>query len=279
MLECVVNVSEGRDHRVLDRLVSACGDALLDVHSDPDHHRSVFTLAGSSAPRDLARTAVALLDLRGHEGAHPRLGVVDVVPFVPLGDTPMARAIEARDAFGAWAAKELGVPSFRYGPERTLPQVRRDAFTRLAPDFGPDRPHPSAGAIAVGARSVLVAYNVWLRDADLPTAQRIAAAVRGREIRALGLDVGGRMQVSMNLVDPLEVGPEAAFAVVRAAAADVGVEADGAELVGLIPAAVLDFVPPDRWADLDLGPERTIEARLGPRTRPDPGRTHQRGHR
>ena len=263
VLECVANVSEGRDAGVLRALASAAGDSLLDVHSDAHHHRSVFTLAGDPSAveadvRALAADAVARLDLRHHTGAHPRLGVVDVVPFVPLEGSTLADAVAARDRFLAWAGTELALPGFAYGPERTLPDVRRRAFVDLAPDAGPPEPHETAGAVCVGAREVLVAYNVWLADgADAALAREVARAVRGRAVRALGLDVGGRAQVSMNLVDPTAVGPAEAYDAV-AALADVA----GAELVGLLPAAVLDRVPVARWPELDLGRSRTIESRL-----------------
>src|SRR5215510_9235551 len=130
MLECVVNVSEGRDAAVIVALADAAGPCLLDVHSDPDHHRSVFTLAGpglESAVQALAAEAVARIDLRRHSGAHPRLGAVDVVPWIPT-------ALAERDRFAAWAAGTLGVPCFLYGPERSLPEVRRRAFADLTPD-------------------------------------------------------------------------------------------------------------------------------------------------
>jgi glutamate formiminotransferase len=161
LLECVVNISEGCRRDVLDRLARCAGDHLLDVHTDPDHHRSVFTLAGpdvEEAARSLATAAVDAIDLRTHEGAHPRLGAVDVVPFVPLGPTPFPDAVAARDRFAAWAGASLHLPCFLYGPERSLPDLRRHAFRTLRPDAGPAEPHPSAGACAVGARPVLVAY-------------------------------------------------------------------------------------------------------------------------
>ena len=260
MLECVVNVSEGRRLGVVDELASAAGRALLDLHSDPDHNRSVLTVVGTAAPRHIARVAVERLDLRQHDGVHPRIGVVDVVPFVALD--PSCDAIEARDAFAAWAADELGVPCFLYGDERhggarALPEVRRGAFGALAPDVGPSRPHATAGAIAVGARGVLVAYNVWIDD-DLAHASAIARELRSDAVRALALPVGGRAQVSMNLVDPLRVGPATVYDAI-ASRADVA----RAELVGLVPRAVLDTVPAARWAELDLAEDRTIEARLG----------------
>lgn len=257
MLECVVNVSEGRDADVLAALADAAGDDLLDVHADPHHHRSVLTLVGEDAPRRVARVAVDRIDLRDHRGVHPRLGAVDVVPFVPLGAAPVDDAVAARERYLRWSADELGVPAFRYGPERSLPELRRRAFVELAPDAGGPQPHRTAGATAVGARPVLVAYNVWLAEADVALARRIAAEVRGPAVRALGLPVGDRVQVSMNLVAPAEVGPAAAFdAVARRS------PVAGAELVGLVPAAVLGATPRHRWAELDLADDRTIEARL-----------------
>lgn len=268
MLECVINVSEGRDLGVVARIGAAAGADLLDVHSDPHHHRSVLTVVGEAAARAVAGAAVAALDLRAHKGVHPRLGVVDVVPFVALTGSTDVDALAARDRFAAWFAATHGVPCFLYGPERSLPDVRRDAFGPLRPDTGPATPHPTAGATAVGQRGVLVAYNVWLDDTDVATARRLAAAVRGPGIRALGLEVGERCQVSMNLVDPLVVGPALAYDQVEAAVATTGSGANvaGAELVGLLPAAVLEAVPSQRWGELDLSAARTIEARLAARS-------------
>ena len=256
-LECVVNVSEGARPDVVDAIAAAAGGDLLDVHRDRHHNRSVLTLVGEEAPRAVARAAVARLDLRRHQGVHPRIGVVDVVPFVPLTGATLADAVAARDRFLAWIAAELGVPGFAYGPERTLPEVRRLAFRELAPDAGPPRPHPTAGAVAVGARGVLVAWNLWLAEPDLARARAVAAEVRSPEVRALGLAVGERVQVSLNLVDPATVGPAEAWDRVAA-----WVPLAGAELVGLIPQAVLDRTDPGRWRQLDLAPERTIEAQL-----------------
>jgi glutamate formiminotransferase len=239
MLECVMNVSEGRDQAALDHLDAAARPDLLDRHTDADHHRSVFTLAGADAARRVARLAVDELDIRSHAGVHPRLGVVDVVPFVPLADDGLAEALRARDDFAAWAVEELGVPCFLYGPQRSLPAIRRDAFTSLAPDLGPAEPHPTAGAMCVGARDPLVAYNVWLADDDLALARRIASEIRSPLLRVLGLRAGGGVQVSMNLVAPRRLGPDEAYDLV-AARAPVG----RAELVGLLPEA---FYTPSRW--------------------------------
>jgi glutamate formiminotransferase len=257
MLECVINISEGRRLDVVELIARNAGAELLDVHLDPDHHRCVVTVVGEAAARAVATAAILTLDLRSHEGAHPRFGVVDVVPFVPLGSATMDDARQARDDFARTFADQLGVPCFLYGPERSLPELRRRAFADLDPDFGPDEPHPTAGATAVGARPLLVAYNLWLAEPDLDRAREIAADLRCPAVRALGLAVGQHVQVSMNLVDPFTVGPAEVYDAVAARAA-----VDRAELVGLVPRALLERTPTARWLDLDLGEDRTVEARL-----------------
>ncbi len=271
LLECVVNVSEGRDRRVISQLSERAGPFLLDVHTDEDHNRGVITMAGPlqeipAAVRAVARATVGLVDLAGHSGAHPRIGALDVVPWVTLvpgepapllHDGPIAPSLAARDAFARWAGAELGLPCFLYGPERSLPEVRREAWTTLAPDRGPAAPHPTAGAAAVGARPALVAYNLWLAEADVAAARRVAAQIRGPHVRALGLAVGDCAQVSCNLIAPWQIGPGAAF---DAVARRAGVAR--AELVGLVPLGVLKAEPRHRWPELDLNSSRTIEARL-----------------
>lgn len=254
----MVNISEGRDRAVIDHVAGAAGVDLLDLHVDAHHHRSVLTLAGESAVRNVAEAAVARIDLDAHRGVHPRIGAVDVVPFVPLVGSTMADAITARDRFASWMADALAVPCFAYGPERSLPEVRRRSFVDLAPDRGPSAPHPTAGACAVGARPVLVAYNVWLAERDLNRARAIAGEIRRPGLRTLGLAVGDGVQVSMNLTNPASIGPAAAADLVGARA-----EIERCELVGLVPRAVVDATPPTRWAELDLSPEQTIEARVG----------------
>ncbi|HYF45243.1 MAG TPA: hypothetical protein VD926_03470, partial [Acidimicrobiales bacterium] len=143
MLECVVNVSEGRDPEVLTALAEAAGDDLLDVHVDPHHHRAVLTTVGEAAARRLAEVAVARIDLRDHDGVHPRLGAIDVVPFVALEGSSEEEACFARDDFAEWVAEALDVPAFAYGGDApTLPEVRQRAFSGLDPVAGPSRPHP-----------------------------------------------------------------------------------------------------------------------------------------
>jgi glutamate formiminotransferase len=260
-LACVINVSEGRRADVIAAFAAAAGDHCLDVHSDGDHHRSVFWLAGpevQAAARALTTEAVRRLDLRDHTGVHPRIGVVDVVPFVPVADSSsIDDAVAARDAFAQWAGDELQLPCFLYGPERSLPNVRRDAFKRLRPDTGPPVPHLTAGACAVGARPALVAYNVWLAARDLGLAQFIARELRNKDVRVLALTVGDHVQVSFNLINPLVVGPAEVYDAVAQRAPIAR-----AELVGLIGADVLARVDRARWAQLDIGEDRTLEARL-----------------
>ena len=272
--ECVVNVSEGRDRAVVSAVAAAGGDAVLDVHSDADHHRSVITLGGAlpdveRAARAVVATAVARIDLGGHDGAHPRLGAADVVPVVPLapGDAAWAAAVDTRDQLAVWIGDVLGVPCFLYGPERTLPEVRRAAFRGLSPDTGPRAPHPTAGATAVGVRRPLVAYNLWLEaaaprvDDVLAVARELAASVRGPAVRALGLPVGSGAQVSCNLLETTGAALLALHDAVAAGASQHRCRLIRAELVGLAPAAALEGIPRRRWAEVGVGEERTIERR------------------
>lgn len=262
MLECVVNISEGQDPIKLGLLRQALGADLLDLHSDADHNRSVFTLAGTESARVLAREATTMFALDNHRGVHPRVGIVDVVPFVALEPSTFDDALRARDEFAQFAADRLGVPCFVYGPERTLPYIRKHAFVDLLPDYGPTTPHPTAGAICVGARPILIAYNIWLKDSSLEIAKQISASLRTDSVRALGLQVGSSTQVSMNLIDYMVTGPHQVYDIVAQHAS-----IDHAELVGLIPARVLTAIPRSRWDQLDLGAEKTIESAMAARNR------------
>ena len=278
MLECVVNVSEGRRPEVLARLAAAVGGELLDVHADPDHHRSVFTLAGDRAGVEaaalrLAEVACRHIDLAEHRGVHPRLGAVDVVPFVALDPADREAATSAVRTFAGQVAERLGIPVFCYDEAdpsaRSLPDVRRDAFRVRPPDFGPPEPHPRWGAMAVGARPLLVAVNCELDTADLAVAAEIARRVRERDgglpgVRALGFLLGsrGRTQVSMNLVDLQATGVETACSEVRRLAFDRGTGVTAVELVGLLPAAELARCSAEFLQWSGLGRKDTIESRL-----------------
>jgi glutamate formiminotransferase len=261
-LESVPNFSEGRDRATIAAIGEALsgGVRLLDVHSDPDHNRSVYTLVGRDEPLAealLAGIAVARerIDLRRHEGAHPRIGAADVVPLVPLRPEDMERARAAALELAGRIGEELGLPVFLYGelaPERgpaffrqggTDELARRLAAGELEPDFGPGELDPSAGGVIVGARRPLIAFNVDLRNATLEDAQAIAAVVRERDggfpgVRALGLDLpgSGRVQVSMNVEDWEAAALHEIVARIEAEAASRGAELMGSELVGLMPA-------------------------------------------
>lgn len=278
MLECVANVSEGRTASAIDALAEATGPALLDVHRDPDHNRSVFTIAGSphetlTAVRRLAATVASTVDLGAHEGVHPRLGALDVVPFVALGDTAHDAATAAARAFATWWASAHRVPCFFYDDAdpagRDLPSVRRDAFTARTADLGPSGPHPRLGATAVGARPVLVALNCVLDGGAVEDAQEIARAARERDggmpgVRALGfwLESRDRPQVSMNLIDLERTGVEKACARIEELARARGHRLREIELVGLIPAAELARCGPEVRAAASLDERRTIEGRM-----------------
>jgi glutamate formiminotransferase len=281
MLECVVNVSEGRDRAVLDVLAASCEASLLDLHVDADHHRSVFTLAGPGASdavvavRALAEAVARHVDISTHEGVHPRMGALDVVPFVALGPTraEAEQAIAAARDFAQWWAEAWDVPVFLYDEAepsgRDLPYVRRHAFKSRQPDFGPPQPHPRLGVTAVGARKPLVAVNCVLVARDVELARRIARQVREadgglRGVRALGfmIDAIDRPQVSMNLVELEHTGIEDACLRVRDLARRAGSDVAEVELVGLLPAAELDRCTERflAWSGLDAS--STVEGRI-----------------
>ena len=262
-LESVPNFSEGRDPEAIAALESALSrpGRLLDVHTDWDHHRSVFTIVGSGDElvETLAAgisTAAERIDLRRHEGAHPRIGAADVVPLVPLRpeDEPAAR--EAALALAERVGDDLGLPVFFYG--RLTEDRREPAFFRrggpeelqrridsgeLAPDRGPATLHPTAGGVLIGVRRPLIAFNVNLRGASVETAREIAALVRERDggfpgVRALGLDLpkAGLVQVSMNVTDWEAAALHTIVATIVAEVEARGAEVAGSELVGLMPA-------------------------------------------
>ena len=254
LIQCVPNYSEGRDPAIIAAIVDSVrqtsGVRLADWSADPDHNRLVVTFVG---PPDavraaaLASAAVAIdrIDLRVHQGVHPRLGSLDVLPFVPLSDITLAECAEVARTVGSQLAANHALPVFLYeaaSPEgKTLPFVRKAAFHSLLPDFGPGVPHPTAGAIVVGARNPLVAYNVNLAAADVEAARTIAREMRGLAelpgIRALGLRLPSRgiTQVSMNLTRPDATPLFAVFHFVQRRAVELGTTAIESEVIGALP--------------------------------------------
>lgn len=266
-----MNISEGRDLDLIEALKARVPRSLLDVHRDPYHHRSVFTLAGEHVLDDaitLTTAAVSSIDIKTHDGVHPRIGAVDVVPFVPLGEDglerplQLAEALAARNAFASAVSQSLNLPCFLYGPERSLPDIRRTAFRQLAPDVGPHQPHPSAGACCVGARGVLIAYNINVEAIAPDVAATIARETRAKGIQCLSFNLDGKIQISCNLTDPLDVGIEHVYDAIAAAVRRSGGKVICAELVGLIPERILERTNPARWEALGLSSLQTIESRL-----------------
>jgi glutamate formiminotransferase len=272
LVECVPNFSEGRNTetvaqlaRAIESVETAC---VLDMHLDPDHNRSVITFV--AAPEQIVEAAVTavslaarLIDMRRHRGVHPRLGATDVLPFVPIRGVTMEDCIALAHDAGKRIALELGIPVFFYEraalkPDRVnLEDVRRGALELLreqiaveparAPDVGPLTVHESAGAIAVGARPFLIAFNVNLNTRDVLVARAIARVVRARHgglpfVKALGFELSSRglVQVSMNLVNYEATGMTQAYEAVRDEAARLGVEIFSTEIVGLVPERALD---------------------------------------
>jgi glutamate formiminotransferase len=269
VIECIPNVSEGRRPEVVARLVDAVrreGVNVLDHSSDASHNRSVLTLAGDAASLEsgilaLFEEALQSIDLRSHRGEHPRLGAVDVVPFVPIDSVTMADCVELAKRVGRAVAARFGVPIFLYeeasdNPARkNLEDIRRGEFEGLAakmtepewaPDFGPAAPHPSAGAAVIGARMALIAYNINLNTDRIDVAKKIAAAIRHssgglRYVKAMGVKVQDRnlAQVSMNLTNYEKTPIFRVFEIVKREAERYGVGVLESEIVGLVPSAAL----------------------------------------
>jgi glutamate formiminotransferase len=293
LIECVPNVSEGRRRRVVEAMATAIrevpGVAVLDHSSDTAHNRSVFTLAGRA--RDLPDAILALfdravadIDLRSHAGVHPRIGAVDVVPFVPLAGATMSECVILARETGAKVAARYGVPIYLYEEAASIParrkleDIRRGQFEGLAakmanaawrPDFGPVVPHPTAGATAIGARSLLIAYNVNLASDQLDVAKAVAAVVRERggglpAVKAMGVALESRsvVQVSMNLTDYRRTSMRAAFEAVARASARHGVAILDSEIVGLVPRDALSDTDPADLRIRGFTEDRILEHRL-----------------
>ncbi len=270
LVECIPNISEGRDHQKINQIASAVrrvpGVWLLDVDSDADHHRTVITFVGApeaieSAALNLVAQAVELLDLRQHRGEHPRMGAVDVLPFVPIREMTMDECVELSKRVGRQIWERFQVPVYLYEQSATRPQcedlskIRKGEFEGFSakiqepewvPDFGERKVHPTAGVMAVGARMPLIAFNVHLGTDDLEIAQRIAKAVRHsngglRYVKALGFKIEERqiVQVSMNMTNYQETPLYRVFALIESEAKRYGVPIVGSEIVGLVPREAL----------------------------------------
>jgi glutamate formiminotransferase len=289
-LECVPNVSEGRRLDVVARLAAAAASApgvrLLDVSADADHNRSVLTLTGGADALHnsllaLYEAALAEIDLTRHQGVHPRVGAVDVAPFVPLGDTPMAAAVAAAERLARTVAERFALPVYLYEqaaqrPERRLlADIRRGGFEGLAariadpawaPDFGPARVHPTAGATVIGARFFLIAFNAVLDTADVAVARAVARRVRESggglpAVRAMGVYLASRnrAQVSMNLVDFRRTPILAALDRVRREVEALGFRVVETEIIGLVPEEAVFGVVRDALQLPELGAGRVLK--------------------
>jgi glutamate formiminotransferase / 5-formyltetrahydrofolate cyclo-ligase len=294
IIECVPNISEGRRPDVVEGIADAVaaaadGVSVLDVSSDPAHHRSVLTLAGDARALGAAilvlfEKTLAAVDLTGHHGEHPRLGAVDVVPFVPIEGVSMADCVALAREVGAEVARRFALPVYLYEEaatdpaRRNLEDIRRGEFEGLAekmaaqgwaPDFGPAVPHPTAGATVIGARMPLIAFNINLSTNRLDVARRIAAAVRHssgglRYVKAMGvmLEDRGVVQVSMNLTNFEKTPIPRVFEFVKREAARYGVSVLESEIVGLVPQAAL-LAAAEYFLQIEgFGPRQVLETRL-----------------
>jgi glutamate formiminotransferase len=293
IIECVPNVSEGRDPKAIEEIAAAVrrtpGVRLLNVSSDASHNRSVLTFVGDaeairSGVRALFEAVLPRIDLRRHRGEHPRMGAVDVVPFIPIRGSSVEACVALSREVGAEVAQRFGVPVYLYEDSasaetrRNLADVRKGQFEGFAekmkeprwqPDFGPTAPHPSAGAVAMGARPFLIAYNVNLATADLAVAERIAKAIRHlsggfRFVKAMGVPLAERgiVQVSINMTNYKKTPLHRVFECVRSEADRHGVAIVGSEIVGLTPAEAL-YMAAEHYLRLErFSAEQVLETKL-----------------
>ncbi len=293
-IECVPNISEGRDPAVIDAIEGAIasvrGISVLHRTSDPDHNRSVITFAGDGsavlqAALEAVEKSARLIDLNQHRGVHPRLGALDVLPFVPLYDTGIAECVDLAREAGERIWRELRIPVYFYEAAATRPgrvkleDVRRGEFEGLReavlndetkhPDVGGPELHPTAGAVIVGARKVLVAYNINLKTTDLDVARSIAKRIRASSgglpyVKALGLPLASRdlVQVSMNLTDFEHTPVHVVFAEVQRLAAEHKVEIEESEVIGLMPRKAIEMAAASLLKVADFDSNRVIENAL-----------------
>ena len=294
IVEAVVNISEGRDSQSLRKLAEVIDGVpqahLLGCDEDYDHNRTVFTLAGPpsavlEAVWVLFQRAIQLIDMRAHQGVHPRLGAVDLIPFVPFQEVSMADCQALASRLGDRVGREYSVPVFLYeaaatqGLRRSLAALRKGGPKGLErrmssdplwkPDFGPSVSHPTAGVVAIGARDVLIAFNVFLNSPDLEAARGIARRIRESSggligVKALGFYLAQRnqAQVSTNLTDYKRTSMRDVFEAVQLEARRVGLEAVSSEIIGLAPRGALDEAVSDEICLKGFGPEKILEDRI-----------------
>jgi len=292
IIECVANYSEGRRLDIVDEIVDTiagtAGVGVLGAESDYDHNRSVVTIIG--APQAVAqaayasiKVAVRSIDMNQHRGQHPRIGAADVIPFVPLRNATMAECVSLARELGARLGEELGLPVFLYAnaarrvANRELSAIRRGGYESLResiktggppqPDFGP-RALGTAGGCAIGARDILIAFNVYLNSTDVVIARAIARKIRASsgglpKVQALGMFVKGKAQVSMNLTDYRVTSMSAVFELIRQEADKYGARIDSSEIIGLIPRAALAAASPAQLKIVNFTPDRLLEYHLG----------------
>lgn len=294
IVECVPNFSEGRRQRVIQAIFAKAkgkkGIALLDIESDPDHNRCLGTLVGEpeavlETVWEMIKVATRLIDMNVHHGEHPRIGATDVVPFIPVANVSMEACIRMAKKLGKKVAEQLSIPVYLYEAAATRPErvkledVRRGEYEGLKkeiavnparkPDFGPAKIHPTAGAMVIGARKFLIAYNVNLDTKDVQIAKDIAKLVRESSggfsaVKALGFEIAekGYVQISMNLCDFEKTNMDKVFRKIREEAKKRSVSVIGSEIYGLVPAAALKGINLEKLQLIDFNSQQILENRL-----------------
>ncbi len=292
IIECVPNFSEGNNKTVINKIANSAkkikGATVLDVEWDKSHNRSLVTVVGNpndvfKAVFEMIKTATGLIDMETHKGEHPRIGATDVVPFIPVTGITMKECVALAQRLGKKVAKELNVPVYLYEeaaarPDRVnLAHVRRGQYEGLReeiktnpdrkPDFGPAKLHPSAGAIVIGARKYLIAYNVNLDTKDISIAKKIATSIRESggglpAVKALGFEVNGLAQVSINLVDYEKTNIDAVYLEIEKQAKKLGVKIKNSEIYGMIPMDALVKVVKDLLKADDFSTDQIIEKKI-----------------
>lgn len=294
LIECVPNFSEGRNKQVIKAIFSPVnkikGVALLDIESDPDHNRCLGTLVGEPesvfrAVWEMIKIATKLIDMEKHHGEHPRIGATDVVPFIPVAEVTMEECVEWARKLGKKVGDSLKIPVYLYEAAATRPQminladVRKGEYEGLKseietnperrPDFGPEKMHPSAGAVVIGARKFLIAYNVNLKTKDVTIAKEIARLIRESSggfpaVKALGFEIKekGYVQISMNLCDFEKTNMDVVFRKIKEESEKYGVKVLGSEIYGLIPAAAVKKINLEELQLIDFKKEQILENRF-----------------